>query len=328
MKSSEKILTNEEYFNQTLMNHSLLSPEQEKELGLKLQESRNKLFYHFSKSNTLVSKVLKRIDVKPKEPSDLELELDPIGKSPKFSRHKFVYFLYEFHNSNGSKTEKSQNLFQYCRNHPSHAVEYTFHLFNGSKMNTLSDSINAIYKDYLVDKQKFVEMNQRLVFKIAKKHVNFGLTLFDLHMYGNVGLHHAVDGWDPLRGKRFCIYGGDVIKKYIFGAIDSRNLEKNLFEEMTKFYRHQYNSECINLADFTCIREKIELALKKLKPKERKIIHLIYWGEKGQSFDTIKIGKILKLDRSRISQIKTSSLKKLKEILIDDPIYPTWLDNK
>jgi RNA polymerase primary sigma factor len=53
---------------------------------------------------------------------------------------------------------------------------------------------------------RLVESNLRLVVAIARRYASCGVPFLDLVQEGNIGLLHAVEGFDPARGCRFSTY--------------------------------------------------------------------------------------------------------------------------
>ncbi len=67
----------------------------------------------------------------------------------------------------------------------------------------------------LVAARKLVSSNLKFVVKVANEYKNYGLNTMDIIQEGNVGLMHAVKGFDPTKGYRVISYAVWWIRAYI-----------------------------------------------------------------------------------------------------------------
>lgn len=71
-------------------------------------------------------------------------------------------------------------------------------------------------------RKRMIRSNLRIVVKIAKQYIHFGLPLMDLIEEGNMGLMRAVDKFNPKRGFRLSTYAAWWIRQAIGRAISQQ----------------------------------------------------------------------------------------------------------
>lgn len=90
---------------------------------------------------------------------------------------------------------------------------------------------------------RFLEANQRLVYKVAMRYQGHGLDLEDLMQEGNIGLMRAVDKFDPARGFKFSTMAWWWIKQAITRAIQDASrtirLPVHLHEALRRVHKHE-----------------------------------------------------------------------------------------
>ncbi|MGR3310912.1 MAG: sigma-70 family RNA polymerase sigma factor [Candidatus Brocadiales bacterium] len=128
-------------------------------------------------------------------------------------------------------------------------------------------------------RDRLIRANLRLVVSIAKNYVNRGLSFLDLIEEGNLGLLHAVEGYDPSVGWRFSTYATWWIKQSIRRALTNTSktirIPAYLIEKLAKWKiksrelsdklnRQPSPAEIAKETDITA--ERIELIERAIKP--------------------------------------------------------------
>ncbi len=92
-------------------------------------------------------------------------------------------------------------------------------------------------------RKRMILANLRLVIHLARQYRNRGLPFLDLIEEGNLGLIHAVDGFEPERGLRFSTYAAMWIRQSILRGLAEQSrsvrIPVQMFRQMNHFHRAQ-----------------------------------------------------------------------------------------
>lgn len=90
-------------------------------------------------------------------------------------------------------------------------------------------------------RKRMILANLRLVVHLARQYRNRGLPFLDLIEEGNLGLIHAVDGFEPERGLRFSTYASMWIRQSILRGLAEQSrsvrIPVQMFRQMNRFHR-------------------------------------------------------------------------------------------
>jgi len=141
-----------------------------------------------------------------------------------------------------------------------------------------------------------------------------GAELEDLFQEGVLGLHYAVQNFDPTRGKmgELCYYAMCIkgsMRNYLYNV---RLITRGLGGRGVAIYPEEINEKTIN--GFTidppqfCIADDVEYGLECLSERERLVIQLSYF----EDISFVEIADTLGTSRQNVSQIEKRALKKMK----------------
>lgn len=188
-------------------------------------------------------------------------------------------------------------------------------------------------------KNQILESNLRFVFDVAKRYTGRGVPIGDLISEGNMGLIRAIDKFDENVDVKFISYAVWWIRQAMLEAIrkskinqtseiikidaDDNNIEKIMSdsedEKVTSIEvmysdgnEKQENNE-INEEQKRMIVKLLSI----LTEREKDIIERYYGVNGKEEMTLIEIGEELNLTSERVRQIKVSSMRKLRTMILE-----------
>jgi RNA polymerase sigma-32 factor len=125
--------------------------------------------------------------------------------------------------------------------------------------------------------RKLVSSNLKFVVKVANEYKNYGLNTMDLIQEGNIGLMHAVKGFDPNKGYRIISYAVWWIRAYIQNyIIKSWSLVKvgTTQAQRKLFYKLRSTKNQLELGDGNLSAEDYKELAEKLNVSNEAVIEM------------------------------------------------------
>lgn len=178
-------------------------------------------------------------------------------------------------------------------------------------------------------KQTLIERNLRLVVYIARKFENTGVCVEDLISIGTIGLIKAVNTFDAEKRIKLATYASRCIENEILMYL-RRSCKLKLEVSLDEPLNVDWDGNELLLSDILGIdadaiyrgiedevdKELLSLAMKKLTPREKKIMELRFGLYGNREYTQKQVADMMGISQSYISRLEKHIIKLLKSEML------------
>lgn len=178
-------------------------------------------------------------------------------------------------------------------------------------------------------KQTLIERNLRLVVYIARKFENTGVCVEDLISIGTIGLIKAVNTFDAEKRIKLATYASRCIENEILMYL-RRNCKLKLEVSLDEPLNVDWDGNELLLSDILGTdadaiyrgiedevdKELLSLAMKKLTPREKKIMELRFGLYGNREYTQKQVADMMGISQSYISRLEKHIIKLLKSEML------------
>ena len=177
------------------------------------------------------------------------------------------------------------------------------------------------------DRDRIIQANLRLVLSIAKKFADPARPFDDLVSEGVISLLRAVEKFDYSRGFRFSTYATLAITRTLCRSLKSLQRDQQRFvtsePDVLDATADDEQAGTMTVARWTELRAALARMMKKLDPRERRIIRRRFGLEKSRDAQTLQsLAREFGVCKERVRQLETRAMSKLRTLAAEVRLQP------